>query len=214
MTLLAHQEILQLVETGIIENADPALISSASLDLRLGRYILVETIPPHTVETGLSQVISLRQKDPLHMTRVDLQAQDNFRLRPGQLILAETQEKFNLPLWLSSEYKLKSSMARIGLEHLNAGWCDAGWTGSVLTLELRNLTTFHEIELVYGDKIGQMVFFKHNEVEYDNSYAARGRYNGLNTVSAPIRDKAIGSNQQLEFTGPGWEQSLQDVRKA
>lgn len=214
MTLLAHQEILQLIESNVIENADPALINSASLDLRLGRYLLVESLPPSTRETGLSQIVSLSNKDQLHMTRVDLLAQDSFLLRPGQFILAETQEKFNLPLWLSAEYKLKSSMARIGLEHLNAGWCDAGWNGSVLTLELRNLTTFHEIELVYGDKIGQMVFFKHNEVEYDNSYAARGRYNKLDTVSAPIRDKVAGVPEQLEFTGDGWEKTLHDVRKA
>lgn len=191
MTLLAHQEILHLLETGVIENADPALINAASLDLQLGRYLLVETLPPETRETGLASIVSLRQKEQLRMTRIDLLEQDNFRLRPGQFILAETQEKFNLPLWLSAEYKLKSSMARIGLEHLNAGWCDAGWHGSVLTLEFRNLTTFHEIELRYGDKIGQMVFFKHAEVEYDNSYAARGRYNKLDTVSAPIPDKGV-----------------------
>lgn len=214
MTLLAHQEILQLIESNIIENADPALINAASLDLRLGRYLLVETLPPSTRETGLSQIVSLRNKDQLHMTRVDLFSIDSFRLRPGQFILAETMEKFNLPLWLSSEYKLKSSMARIGLEHLNAGWCDAGWNGSVLTLEFRNLTTYHEIELVYGDKIGQMVFFKHNEVEYDNSYAARGRYNGLNSVSAPIRDTEKAVPKQLEFTGPDWENTLHDVRRA
>ena len=89
-------------------------------------------------------------------------------------------------------------MARIGLEHLNAGWCDAGWTGSVLTLEFRNLTTFHEIELIYGDKIGQMVFFKHDPVEMDNSYAVKGRYNGLATVSTPIPDSAI--NRRLLST--------------
>jgi len=194
--LLNATQIHQLITSDVIEGGSHELVNSASLDLRLGRYLMVETLPEETRRTGMSRVISLAQKDALTMTRIDLydSPTKSFILRPGQFILAETTEKFNLPLWLSSEYKLKSSMARIGLEHLNAGWCDAGWTGSVLTLEFRNLTTFHEIELVCGDKIGQMVFFKHNEVEYDDSYTARGRYNNLETVSAPIPDRPVAGN--------------------
>ncbi len=201
MILVAHQ-ILDLLKEGVIEHGDPQAINGSSLDLHLGRYILVETLPDRTRETGLPNVISLRQKDSLCMTQVDLKREGHFTLRPGQFILAETAEKFNLPLDISAEYKLKSSMARIGLEHLNAGWCDPGWHGSVLTLEFRNMTTFHEIELLPGDRIGQVVFFKHDEVEYDDSYAARGRYNKLNTVSAPIRDRQISSNTPQQLTLP------------
>lgn len=198
MSLLSHTEILGLLESGVVEGADPTCINSASLDLRLGKFILVESMPESHKNTGLNKIVSLRQKDSLTMTKINLQETGHFILRPGQFILAETIERFNLPLHISSEYKLKSSMARIGLEHLNAGWCDAGWTGSVLTLEFRNLTTFHEIELIYGDKIGQMVFFKHDPVEMDNSYAVKGRYNGLATVSTPIPDSAI--NRRLLST--------------
>lgn len=186
--ILNTYQIAKLIADGVIENAMPELINSASLDLRLGRYILVEKMSEAHKFSGLNNIISLRQKDSLCMERIDLEKAGHFILRPGQFILAETIEKFNLPLDISSEYKLKSSMARIGLEHLNAGWCDAGWHGSVLTLEFRNLTTFHEIELVYGDKIGQMVFFKHDPVEMDDSYAIKGRYNGLDSVSGPILD--------------------------
>lgn len=199
--LLAHQQILALIQSGVVENALPENINSASLDLRLGKFILVETLPESTKFTGLSKIVSLRQKDTLCMTEIDLETQGSFLLRPGQFILAQTIEKFNLPLTISSEYKLKSSMARIGLEHLNAGWCDAGWHGSVLTLEFRNLTTFHEIELCYGDKIGQMVFFQHDEVEYDNSYAVKGRYNKLDTVSAPRKDPAPNARKSKDHKG-------------
>lgn len=184
--LLNATQILGLIEEGVIENADAALINSASLDLRLGNKILVEKLPAETAETGMCRVVSLKNKDALTMEEVDI-SERPFHLRPGQFILAHTIEKFNLPLNISAEYKLKSSMARIALEHLNAGWCDAGWTGSVLTLELRNLSTFHEIELCSGDKIGQIIFFQHLPVELDQSYAVRGRYNGLDTVSAPIK---------------------------
>lgn len=211
--ILNADQILKRLQDGVLENWDAEAINAASYDVHLGRFILVESLPPHTAETGLPLIVSLAQRDPLHMTKIDLEREGHFLLRPGQFILAETKEKFNMPLDLSAEYKLKSSMARIGLEHLNAGFIDAGFHGSVLTLEFRNLTTFHEIELKQGDRIGQLIFFKHNEVEYDNSYAARGRYNKLNTVSAPIRDKA-SPQSQLKFTGDGREETLQDVRKA
>lgn len=103
-------------------------------------------------------------------------------MSPGNFILTQSREVFHLPDTISAEYKLKSSMARIGLEHLNAGWCDAGWNGSVLTLELKNMTEAHSILLQEGDAIGQIVFFKHAPVPEDKSYAARGRYNNDKTV--------------------------------
>lgn len=186
--ILNTYQILELIKTGVVEHANPTNINGSSLDLTLGKYILVERMSEQHKFSGLNKIISLRQKDSLCMERIDIEKVGHFILRPGQFILAETIEKFNIPLDISAEYKLKSSMARIGMEHLNAGWVDPGWNNSVLTLEFRNLTTFHEIELIYGDKIGQMVFFKHAPVEMDDSYAVRGRYNGLDTVSAPIPD--------------------------
>lgn len=92
-------------------------------------------------------------------------------------------EVFNLPEDISAEYKLKSSMARIGLEHMNAGWCDAGWHGSVLTLEFKNMLQYHAILIRPGDAIGQMIFFYHEPVPKSASYATRGRYNNDKSVS-------------------------------
>lgn len=89
---------------------------------------------------------------------------------------------FNLPNHISAEYKLKSSLARSGIDHANAGWADAGWNGSVLTLEFKNVTRYHTIRLHAGDRIGQMVFFRHVEVPEWASYSKRGRYNGDTTV--------------------------------
>lgn len=153
-------------------------INSASIDIRLGKFILKE-IPPEFAGT----ILDFRARDKMNTQRLELDDEEGFILRPGEFILAESAEIFNLPYYLSCEYKLKSSMARIGLEHLNAGWCDAGWHGSVLTLELKNLTNFHSIRIRPGDAIGQMVFFEHEPVPHDKSYAARGRYNHDATVN-------------------------------
>ena len=195
MSLLSHNQIADLLEDGIIENADYDCINSASLDIHIGRIILVEKLHENTRLTGMSRVLSLKQKDALTVDQYDLEKHGHFILRPGQFILAHSQEIFNLPADISAEYKLNSSMARIGLEHLNAGWCDAGWNGSCLTLELRNLTTYHEIEICYGDRIGQMVFFKHLPVPADRSYAVRGRYNGDTEVSGVKPDIAAPGNE-------------------
>lgn len=196
MSLLSYNQILDLLEDGVVENAKPEHVNSASLDLTLGRYILVETMNSK-INGYMPHVLSLAQRDSLNTKKIDLRALGHYHLKPGEFILAQTQEVFNLPCDISSEYKLKSSMARIGLEHLNAGWCDAGWHGSVLTLELRNMTTYHEIELKQGDKIGQMVFYKHLPVSIAASYANRGTYN---------KDKEVsGAKAELKFVEPTQE---------
>ena len=191
MSLCNCYDILDMIEAGTLMGARPEAVNATSIDIHLGEFILVESIPASTVQSGLPKIVSLAQKDQLTMTKVNLKEAGTFLLRPGQFILAQSQEIFNLPMNLSAEYKLKSSMARIGLEHLNAGWCDAGWNGSVLTMEFRNLTTFHEIELKYGDRCGQMIFWKHEPVEHDMSYAVKGRYNGQKEVTAPIAIPAV-----------------------
>ena len=169
--LLSYTEICTLIEKGVIENASYESVNSSSLDIHLGPKLLNENVVK-------VRIISLRDRTPLQMY------DDTFPhiMTPGEFILTQSREIFHLPNTVSAEYKLKSSMARIGLEHFNAGWCDAGWNGSVLTLELKNMTEAHSILLQEGDAIGQIVFFKHAPVPEDKSYAARGRYNNDKTV--------------------------------
>ena len=173
--LLSHDELLELIERGVIENAKSDAVNSASIDVHLGDVIMVEDF------SSGPQLIDYRAREKPAMKKVRLR-DDGFVLEPNQFILAQTVEVFHLPLDISAEYKLKSSMARIGLEHLNAGWADAGWHGSVLTLELKNITQCQRILIRPGDAIGQMVFFRHKPVPLERSYAARGRYNGDKVV--------------------------------
>lgn len=190
MSLLSYNQLLDLIEDGVVENAKPEHVNSASIDITLGRFILKEDqrIPGYG-DPYMPQVVSLSRREGLLMSKVDLSSVREYTLKPGEFILAQSQEIFHLPADISAEYKLKSSMARIGLEHLNAGWCDAGWNNSALTLELRNMTTYHDIVLTFGDKIGQMVFFKHVAVPQDRSYAVRGSYNGNKEVTGAQIEK-------------------------
>ena len=100
-------------------------------------------------------------------------------------MLAETREIFNLPDHVAAQFVLKSSRAREGLEHLLAGYCDPGWHGSRLTLELHNSRRLHNVALWPGMKIGQMVF--HSLAgRPERSYAVTGRYNLHERVHASL----------------------------
>lgn len=192
MSLLSHNEIALLLEDGIIEGGKKEHINSSSLDIQLGKTILIERIDPKDFMSQQLRRISLKNKDQLSMIPWDLEREGPYILSPREFILAHSVEIFNLPNNISAEYKLKSSMARIGMDHLNAGWCDAGWNGSVLTLELVNHSRHHEIVIEHKDLIGQMIFFSHEEVPMDKSYATRGRYNNDTTVSgAKLKSRSI-----------------------
>jgi dCTP deaminase len=169
--ILSYYEIHELLANGVVLNADPANVNGSSLDITLAPIVLREI--PNPMQ---AQISNLRDKVPLKMQSITI-PEKGFIFPPGGFILASSVEVFNLPLNISAQYYLKSSMARIGLDHCLAGWCDAGWHDSALTMELQNVSRYHTVRLFKGDLIGQMVFHKHEFVPADRSYAARGRYN-------------------------------------
>ena len=173
--LLSYHELRQEVQAAqVISPIEDAQVNASSIDVRLGSTILVERSHPDG-----PQLVSLRDRTTLAFDTVTLEENGSpFILEPGQFILAHTLEVFNLPLTLSAEFALNSSAARMGLGHALAGWADAGWNNSTLTLELHNQSQQHRIALYHGDRIGQMIFFRHTKVPFDRSYAARGAYNG------------------------------------
>ena len=177
--LLSHDDLMMLVRMNIVEGAKESAVNAASIDIHLGRKVLIER---GNHEDRPPLVIDYRKRERPVMWEYEL-PDDGYVLQPGEFILAQSEEVFNLPNHISAEYKLKSSMARIGLEHMNAGWCDAGWHGSVLTLEFKNMLNHHPIRIRPGDAIGQMIFFQHMAVPQEKSYAVRGRYNNDKSVS-------------------------------
>ena len=191
--LLSFLELEQLVIDGVITGVNRSAINAASIDLTVGDTFLIEDGSARAAKgqwgAKISElmpfpVVSLRDRTPPAMRKIVLEDDQPLVLLPGQFCLAQTQQIFNLPKNISSEYKLKSSMARSGLNHLTAGWCDSGWNGSVLTLEFHNVLSHHAIEIRKGDPAGQMIFFKHAPVPASASYATKGRYNGDTSVSA------------------------------
>lgn len=166
--ILADWEILALIEgQQMVENYHPNLLNPASLDVRLGPRLQVE----QRFNPGL-RTIDISDTTPWRP----------YMLRPGQFVLAETKEVFNLPDHVAAQFVLKSSRAREGLQHMLAGWCDPGWNGSVLTMELKNVRRWHAVPIWHRMPIGQMKFELMSSRPM-RSYAETGRYNGDRQVT-------------------------------
>ena len=170
---LNHDQIEELVDAGWMLDVDRGCVNAASLDVRLGDSVLIEG-------SGRG-VVDYRKREKLRM--LDFKLDDGgIIIRPGQFFLAHTIEKCNFPDNLAALFRIKSSMGRIGLEHMDAGWVDPGFHGS-LTLEFKNMTQHHSILLRPGDKIGQLVFLRGDPVSADKSYRTKGNYNGNEGVA-------------------------------
>jgi dCTP deaminase len=175
MSILSYTELCELVEQGVIGPVDPKAINAASIDVRLGEDIITEQYCDHRVRPV---DIHKREVFPSYKQKIG----KHYDLQPGEFILAHTMETFNLPNNICAEFKLKSSGARTGLENALATWCDCGWNGSTLTLELKNFLRYSALRLTPGMFIGQMIFYRVTEVPQERSYATIGRYNNDQSV--------------------------------
>ena len=167
--LLADHQIRELCLTrGMVVPYNEELLNPASLDVMLGDHLMVEV--EHTPELQLLSIEHCTQDNPYWLT-------------PQEFVLAQTSETFHLPDDICAQFILKSSRGREGLSHALCGYCDAGWHGSKLTLELHSLRRSHSVPLYPGLKIGQLVFYRMDHAP-ERSYAVTGRYNADSTVTA------------------------------
>ncbi len=180
--ILCDTEIHGLIQQGMVQHYQPELINPASLDLRLGDLIMLESVESH-------QMIPLSIKN--------YTAEHPYELVPGQFILAQTMETFAMPEDVAGLFFLKSSRAREGYENLHAGYADPGWHGSALTLELKNARQLQPLPIYPGLKIGQMVFFRMSQ-RPALSYAVTGSYNNDQLVSASKQFLSRGQVPRLD----------------
>lgn len=190
MSLITANGLRDLIADGVITGVDPDKVNAASIDLHLGVGFRVE----YPVVGPRPKAVRLARGETVQMQ--DLPGCEELHLMPGRWCLATSAEQFNLPDGLSvgvefdrpfavaGEYKLNSSAARNGLNHLLAGWCDPGWHGGHLTLELHNINKWHTLVLESGMRCGQIVLWEGKAVPQDTSYRFKGRYNRQNGVVA------------------------------
>lgn len=162
--LVTGQELLDLAPQ-LVPGVDPSLVNASSIDLTIADLFLLErSDTSHTVDLSTSSTDLFTEFTGSFIT-----------LQPGEFILAHTEQYLQIPDNVSAQLTLRSSVARMGVNHLLAGWVDPGFRGT-LTLELQNTLRRHSVRIPAGIRIGQISVFRHDAVVYEMSYASRGRY--------------------------------------
>lgn len=150
---------LQSLDPPLLGPADDAAIGAASIDVHLGYTYSID------MGVGVIDLLNINPDD-WHTFAIP---QDGLILASGQLILAETLERFHVWPHLSAQTVGKSTYARCGLFAVTgAGFAEAGFgwhvkdpatnqDGCVLTLELFNCGR-RPLLIHPGQKIGQVCF--------------------------------------------------------
>ena len=144
----------------LVEPFDQSLVNPASLDIRIGHHAALLTA------NGWSEINlgTFTEDRPFSLMPY-----------PADRILVSSLETFNLPNFLTGVFKLKSSRGREFYENVLAGFCDPGWHGSKLTMEIINMD-LAPLPIYPGLKMGQLVFSL-TLAPPDQDYSVRGRYN-------------------------------------
>ena len=85
-----------------------------------------------------------------------------FNLTPGEFVRAQIMETFILPENVMGMFTIRSRYAQMGLDQAVSILLKPNWAGKLI-LELKNNLRYHNIRLVRGTCIGQIVFFRCGE---------------------------------------------------
>lgn len=97
-------------------------------------------------------------------------------LQPGDCVLAVTREFIRMPLNVCGQIFTKSTLGRMFINHMMAGFVDPGFEGR-LTLELKNEGQ-HSVKIPVGARVVQLILYKLDK----KTGAYNGRYVGADTV--------------------------------
>ncbi len=200
---LSDKKILEAMAEGsiVIEPFDRRNLSTSSYDVTLGEFFFREQ--PTKYNHSLYNIWS--QKHMEHVwgaKKVEkaVRAKDAFRkynftwdgispedkviiLRPGETILAHTNEYIGGRDHITTMMKARSSMGRNFIEVCKcAGWGDVGYINR-WTMEITNNSKNYIIPLVVGRRIAQIIFFETGPIE-KSGYEKSGKYQ----TSASMKD--------------------------
>lgn len=102
---------------------------------------------------------------------------DEIVIYPGEFYILSTVERIKFADDIVGFVQGRSSIARLGINIHAAGFCDAGFEGTI-TLEVTNFTKF-PISIPKGTRIGQMVFARaQSKAEVPYNKKKDSKYNG------------------------------------
>jgi deoxycytidine triphosphate deaminase len=190
----SNKEILAAMETGdiVIDPFNPKHLNTTSYDVTLGRYFfkagdgyksLYNPYDPEGVAKHFGEVMEAepfdqhssvhRQVGNIGLNNID-PSQRVIILRPGERILAHTQEFIGIRNQGTTSMHARSTTGRNGIVVcLDAGWGDTGYDGR-WTMEIKNENE-QFVVLPEGVRVAQIVF--HHSGEVDGSYSElSGKY--------------------------------------
>jgi len=194
---LSNKKILEEVKKGniIIFPFNKQNLATSSYDVSLGEYYFREKPKSkyedniyniynksHTDEIwGIKPIKAKRAKDVFKNFKFDFigisQNDKVILLRPGETILAHTNEFIGGRNHITTMMKARSSLGRNFIEICKCvGWGDIGYVNR-WTMEITNNSSHHTIPLVVGRRVAQIIFFETGAaLETDNDYSQKGKY--------------------------------------
>ena len=160
--ILSDTSLDTLAQNGLVHPYNSNHLSPCSIDLTLSNKILVESCDD--------------KNGPWCSVNID----NGYQIAPKQFFLASTEETITIPNDCCGQIILRSSAARAGLDHLNAGFLDPGFVGTV-TLEFINELQLSQFRVEAGQRLIQLLIHKLNQ-PVKTSYAIKGNYQGQQGV--------------------------------
>ncbi len=199
---LSDTRILEARDRGdiVIDPFIPANLATSSYDVTLGEWYYREQPP------GSHSIYNIWSKNHMqhvwgaHKVERAISAKEAFKeynfawdgispkdkvilLRPGETILAHTNEFIGGKNSITTMMKARSSMGRNFIEVCKcAGWGDVGYVNR-WTMEITNNSTHYLIPLVVGRRIAQIIFFETGPIRASD-YAAAGKYQTTTDIKA------------------------------
>ena len=152
--LLSDSDIRSYVASGRVRLKpwDPEMVQPSSVDIHLDRFFRL-------FDNHKYPVVDPAADQPELTRLIEVSADGEFVLHPGEFVLGATYERVTLADDVAARLEGKSSLGRLGLlTHSTAGFIDPGFSGHV-TLELSTTATL-PIKLYPGMKVGQLCFFQ------------------------------------------------------
>lgn len=170
--VLGEREWCAVLANGAVKGYDHTRIGAASIDIHVGdRALVIRPEHEYWRHTENEPIYSLDNPPPPEAyEEVTLPVV----LRPGDFLLVDTREWFDMPLDMCAQVCARSSWRRMGGEVSgDAGFIDNGFSGTV-TLEVGN-DGATALLLRPGDRIGQVVAWF--TCSPSRAYKHKGRYN-------------------------------------
>lgn len=203
MSLLSNKYIKEYMKEGeiIIEPYNENNLNTSSYDVRLGEYYFKEKDPAKNMESSLYNIYSKKDVYRIwsdkpkkakpysyYKNKGEIKELKNVKdedliiiLKPGENILAHTQEYIGGVKRTTTMMKSRSSMGRNNFEVCKcSGMGDVGYY-SRWTMEIKNNSKYYTIPLVVGRRVAQILFFDVKNTT-GKSYNKEGKYQTYDNI--------------------------------